>query len=151
SFVMVAAKHKGYTFKQVETLFENRRAGKSFLDNAPVKPILRSFVDIGRALVEYRLKPARSSDLRPFLVEQRPLNRSAPRSTFRRVYFDGYLSLFGATHWMMTKDVATHFSDLEDSQWLSNEALRELQERKLRKLVQHAHKHVPYYRDRINP
>jgi len=28
SFIMVAANAKGYTYKQVETLFENRRAGK---------------------------------------------------------------------------------------------------------------------------
>jgi phenylacetate-CoA ligase len=149
SFVMVAAKHKGYTYKQVETLFENRRAGKSFLDNAPIRPILRSFADIGRALGEYRFSPARSSDLRPFLDEKRPLNRSAPRSISQQAYFDSYLSVFGATHWMMTKDVGTHFADLDDSQWLSLDEMRELQERKLRKLVHHAHKHVPYYRDRM--
>ncbi len=149
SFIMVAAHHKGYTYKQVETLFENRKAGKSFLDNAPVKPILRSFLDVARALGEYRFSPARSSDLRPFLEEKRPLNRSTPRPTVRRVYFDGYLALFGVTHWMMTKGVREHHRDLEDSQWLSPAGMRELQERKLRRLVHHAYKHVPYYRDRM--
>jgi phenylacetate-coenzyme A ligase PaaK-like adenylate-forming protein/glycosyltransferase involved in cell wall biosynthesis len=149
SFIMVAAHHKGYTYKQVETRFEHRRAGKSFLDNAPVKPILKSFVDVGRALGEYRFRPARSSDLRPFLDDARPLNRSATRPVGRRLYFDGYLSVFGATHWMMTKEVGPHFADLDDSQWLSAEAMRELQERKLRRLVGHAYKHVPYYRDRM--
>jgi phenylacetate-CoA ligase len=149
SFIMVAAHHKGYAYKQVETRCEQRRAGKSFLDNAPVKPILKSFVDVTRAVAEYRLQPARKSDLRPFLDEARPLNRSAVRPTWRRIYFDGYLSLFGATHWMMTKEVGQHFADLDDSQWLSREAMRELQERKLRKLVHHAYKHVPYYRDRM--
>src|SRR5438045_341714 len=39
SFIMVAAHAKGYTYKEVETLFENRRAGKSFLDNAHVKAV----------------------------------------------------------------------------------------------------------------
>src|SRR4051812_6896035 len=49
SFIMVAAHRKGYTYKQVETLFEPRRAGKSFLQDAPVKAVARSFVDIGKA------------------------------------------------------------------------------------------------------
>ena len=149
SFIMVAAHHRGYTYKQVETLFENRKAGKSFLDNAPVKPILRSFVDVGRAIGEYKFRPTRASDLRPFLDEARPLNRSAPRSSSRRLYFDGYLSLFGATHWMMTGGVRQHYEDLDDSQWLPREAMRELQGLKLRKLVHHAYRHVPYYRDRM--
>ena len=62
SFIMVAAHAKGYTYKQIETLFENRRAGKSFLDNAQMKAVARSFVDIGKALVEYRLAPAVAVD-----------------------------------------------------------------------------------------
>src|SRR5437660_1726936 len=45
SFIMVAAHHKGYTYKQIETLFENRRAGTSFLANHPVLPVVRSFLD----------------------------------------------------------------------------------------------------------
>lgn len=149
SFIMVAAHAKGYTYKQIETLFENRRAGTSFLANTPVKPILRSFVDVGRALVEYRLRPTRSSDLRPFLDEARPLNRSTPRPAVRRYYFGGYVATFGLTHWMMTRDVGTHLADLDDSQWLSLDGMRELQLAKLRKLVQHAHRHVPYYRERM--
>ncbi len=149
SFIMVAAHHKGYTYKQIETLFENRRAGRSFLSNMPAKVILRSFADVGRALVEYRLKPARSSDLRPFLEEKRPLVRSEPLPLRRRALFGAYMATFGATHWMMTRDVESHVRDLRESQWLTPDAVREMQERKLRRLVQHAYKHVPYYRDRM--
>lgn len=155
SFILVAAHHKGYTYKEVETLFENRKAGVSFLDKQPIKPILRTFVDLGRAVHEYRIRPARSSDLGPFLDEIRQtraepvLDRSPPRPLLQRAYLDAYLSIFGATHWMMTGDVATHLTDLQKSQWLSLDAMRELQERKLRKLVQHAYTHVPYYRDRL--
>ena len=78
---MVAAHAKGYTYKQIETLFENRRAGKSFLDNAPIKAVARSFVDIGKALFEYRLRPQSPSTLRTFLDRERPLvaRRAASR------------------------------------------------------------------------
>ena len=149
SFIMVAAHAKGYTYKQVETLFEPRRAGKSFLDAAPVKPVLRSFVDIGKAFYEYRLKPQSSSMVRTFLERERPLSRSTPQPAWRRLYWNGYLQLFGATHWMMTKEVGVQLDDLRESQWLSPEKMRELQEHKLRRLVLHAYKHVPYYRDRM--
>ena len=151
SFIMVAAHAKGYTYKQIETLFEPRREGKSFLENAPVKAVMKSFVDIGRAFLEYRLRPQSSSTLRTFLDRERPLSRSEPPrgGPWRRVYWNGYLQLFSATHWMMTKEVGTQLRDLRESQWLSPDKMRELQEHKLRRLVRHAYQHVPYYRDRM--
>ena len=56
SFVMVAAHAKGYSYKQVETLFENRRAGTSFLEGNTTKAVARSFVDLAGATWEYRLR-----------------------------------------------------------------------------------------------
>ncbi|HWE27368.1 MAG TPA: glycosyltransferase [Polyangia bacterium] len=149
SFIMVAAHKKGYTYKQIETLFENRRAGKSFLDNAQMKAVARSFVDIGKALFEYRFRPQSPSTLRTFLDRERPLVRDAPEPAWRRLYWNGYLSLFGATHWLITKEVGRQLEDLKESQWLSQDKMRELQLGKLRKLVLHAYRHVPFYRDRM--
>jgi phenylacetate-CoA ligase len=149
SFIMVAAHAKGYTYKQIETLFEPRRAGKSFLENAPIKAVAKSFVDIGRAVVEYRLKPKSSSTLRSFLDREPPLDRTQEEPAWRQLYWKGYLSVFGATHWMMTKEVGAQLRDLRESQWLSPEKMRELQEVKLRRLVRHAYHHVPYYRDKM--
>ena len=149
SFIMVAAHHKGYTYKEIETLFENRKAGTSFLADQPIRPTLRSLVDLGRALYEYRIRPARTSDLRPLLDEKRPLDRTPPRPLWQRAYLDAYLATFGATHWMMTGDVRTHLADLSQSQWLTLPEMEELQARKLRRLVQHAYQHVPYYRAKL--
>jgi phenylacetate-CoA ligase len=150
SFIMVAAHHKGYTYKQVETLFEPRRAGESFLAATPVGPIVRSFVDMGRALVEYRVKPQSPSTLRTFLDRDPPLVREPHEPSWRRLYFSAYLELFGATHWMMTKAVGEQLRDLKQSQWVSPARMRELQSAKLRMLLRHAYRHVPYYRDRMN-
>ncbi len=149
SFIMVAAHMKGYTYKQIETLFEPRRAGKSFLDDAPLRPILRSFVDLGRAFVEYRLRPQTPSVLRNFLDRERPLVREDPVPLVRQVHWRGYIATFGATHWMMTKEVDGQLHDLRESQWLSPDKMRELQEVKLHHLVRHAYRHVPYYRERM--
>ncbi len=149
SFIMVAAHAKGYTYKQIETLFEPRRAGKSFLDNAPIKVVAKSFVDIARAVGEYRLKPQSSSTLRTFLDRNPPINQSPPQETWRKLYWNGYMRVFGATHWMMTAEAGRQLRDLRESQWLSPEQIRDLQELKLRRLLHHAYHHVPYYRDRM--
>src|SRR2546428_14190763 len=86
---MVSADDKGSTCKEVGTLSENRRAGKSFLDNTHLKAVARSFVDVGRALVEDRLKPQLPSTLRTFLDRERPLARGAPESVWWSVEWAG--------------------------------------------------------------
>lgn len=156
TFVMVAAHAKGYTYKEVETLFERRKAGVSFLESQPVKPIARTLLDLGRGFLEYRLGPRRTSDLKRFAsaaattaASAAPAGGEIERTPTQKRHLDAYLSTFGLTHWMMTRDVATHVADLSRTQWLSPGAVRELQEEKLRRLVHHAYHHVPYYRARM--
>ena len=99
---------------------------QSFLDNAPMKAVARSFIDIGR----------RWSSIDFAHNRRRPCGRSsiAIRRSCVRAGADlaarllGRLSaLFGATHWMMTKEAGTQLADLRESQWLSPEKMRELQ------------------------
>ncbi len=149
SFIMVAAHAKGYTYKQVETLFEPRRAGQSFLANAPIKVVAKSFIDIARAVAEYRFTPTTPTILRTYLDRNPPLVPSEPEPLWRRLHWNSYLALFESTHWMMTKQVGEQVRDLRQSQWLSPERMRELQEEKLRRLVHHAYRHVPFYRERM--
>jgi len=59
-FVGVAAHANGYSSCHVETPFEPRRRGRSFLSDLPVVPMLRASVDIVRALREYRPRIART-------------------------------------------------------------------------------------------
>jgi phenylacetate-CoA ligase len=53
-FLGVAAHANGYSFCQVETVFEPRRRGRSFLGSLPLLVMLRASVDIVRAMREYR-------------------------------------------------------------------------------------------------
>lgn len=155
TFIMVAAHAKGYTYKEIETQFESRKAGVSFLENQPLRPIARTLLDLGRGFVEYRLGPRRTSDLKRFAsaaakaASGLPPTRQVERSPVQKLHLDSYLSTFGLTHWMMTRDVATHVADLSRTQWLAPSAVREMQEEKLRRLIQHAYRHVPYYRERM--
>src|SRR6266545_6168110 len=59
TFISVAAKAKGYRIHEIETLFESRLLGRSFMPNLPVKVISAVFLDTAKAFVEYRLSPKR--------------------------------------------------------------------------------------------
>ncbi|MCA9640964.1 MAG: glycosyltransferase [Myxococcales bacterium] len=149
SFIMVAAHAKGYSYKQIETLFENRRAGTSFLDGNAYRAAVRSLVDVGRATWEYRVTNRPPDTARQFLRRNPPRFEPKPRSPAKQAHWKGYMKAFNATHWMITKDVEDYYESLNRSQWLTRSQLRELQDEKLRRLVRHAYRNVPYYRERM--
>src|SRR5688572_2842157 len=57
SFVMVAAHARGYSYREIETLFLDRKQGQSFLEGQAVRASMRNLADVGTALWEYRLRP----------------------------------------------------------------------------------------------
>lgn len=160
SFVMVAARAKGYSYREVETLFEERRAGKSFLADMPFRPILSVLGDLPKALVEYRIKPPRQDITATFLEVARasdgasrsdgaPPAAARPPATGYGPRWTLYRQTFEQTHWMMRKEAFRHLEELDRSQWLDRAELKELQDLKLRRLIRHAYRHVPFYRERM--
>jgi phenylacetate-CoA ligase len=149
SFIMVAAHAKGYSYREIETLFENRRAGTSFLTGNTARVSARSVVDLGKALWEYRLKSAEGGQPEHFLRRHSVADRSAIPSATSSLLWRGYMSVFNQTHWMITRDVEQYYESLRRTQWLSSAQMRELQDEKLRRLVRHAYRNVPYYRARM--
>ncbi|MGE0328483.1 MAG: glycosyltransferase [Polyangiaceae bacterium] len=149
SFIMVAAHAKGYSYKQIETLFENRRAGTSFLDGNAYRAAARSLVDVGRATWEYRVKTRPPDTARQFLRRNPPQFEPKPRSPAKQAHWKGYMQAYNATHWMITMDVEHYYESLNRSLWLTRSQLRELHDEKLRRLVRHAYRNVPYYRERM--
>lgn len=149
SFIMVAAHAKGYSYREVETLFENRRAGKSFLDGGAYRAAALSMVDLARATWEYRFEHRVPDVAQQFVRRHTMVDRTRPRSARSRVAWQGYLRVFDRTHWMITRDVERYFDSLQTTQWLAPAQLRELQDEKLRRLVRHAYRNVPYYRERM--
>jgi phenylacetate-CoA ligase len=51
---------------------------------------------------------------------------------------------------LVGRPTLSYLRDLEKSQWLPAEALRDLQTQKLRLLARHAYRHCPFYRDRFD-
>lgn len=149
TLVRVAAEAKGYTVREVETLFESRLLGTSFMPRLPVRVIARSFLDLARGFVEFRLRPPRERPLAEFLAARPPARRDPPLRGWRRLLWRAFFATMPLHAWMITRRAEEHYHDLARTQWLGPRELRELQERRLRKLVQHAYLHVAYYREKM--
>jgi len=149
TFIMVAAKTRRYSIIELETLFENRRIGKSFLPDFPLKVILRSFVDIFNAWLEFGFSVFKNDVLEQFLRESPVAASSEPVPLWRRIWFGLFLLSWRFHHWTVTNTAGHYLGLLRKSQWMPQERIRELQDRKLRALVEHAYRHVPYYREKM--
>ncbi len=148
TFITVAARAKGFTVREVETLFQPRKRGISFISRFPLKIIAGTLVDLVTGLFEYRLR-------RPFscpettLLRQTTLIRNNENTLpgWRKWWWKVYLWLMPLHHWMITSRAGKFYDALQDTQWLSTEQIKSLQEQKLQRLIHHAYDHVAYYRD----
>jgi phenylacetate-CoA ligase len=52
--------------------------------------------------------------------------------------------------WMITRRARNYYQELQASQYLPVDKIRELQAKKLRRLITHAYYHVAYYRERMD-
>ena len=150
SFIMVAAHAKGYEYKEIETLFEDRRQGVSFLDGSKTFTVAaESFVDLAKAAVEYRIKAPPRDPAARFVKQHEVHAPPAPSPRKHPLRWRAYMDTFEQTHWMITSKVEEHYLTLNETQWLSTEQLGELQDEKLRRLVRHAYRNAPFYRQRM--
>jgi phenylacetate-CoA ligase len=146
SFIMVAAHVKGYSYKEIESLFEQRRQGVSFLEKTAQIAAAKSILDLGKAAWEYRVSQPPADVATQFLRRNPVVDRSASRDPLAMVRWRAYLAAFNQTHWMITRDVEHYYETLRKTQWLSAADTRELQDEKLRRLLRHCYRNVPYYR-----
>ena len=147
TFIVVSAYHKGYRIEEIESLFEDRKSGESFISALPVTMVLRSLSDLAKGFIEFRVLSRRTDILGDFLA-QHPRNRPAGRlPLLRRLYLRAFAALMPLHHWKLSSTALRYYYQLRRSQWLGAEEIGELQEARLRLLVTHAHRHAPYYRE----
>lgn len=149
TFIAISAVAKGYRVGEVETLFENRLLGKSFLPRFPVRAVVLSFVDIAKAFWEFRLFPKRENTLGVFLNQNPPRKSDRPLLGWRRAWLETFFLTMPLHKWMITRRARKFYFQLKRSQYLSPEQIQEFQEVRLRQLMDHVYHHVPYYRDRM--
>jgi phenylacetate-CoA ligase len=131
-FVAAAAKAKGFTQREVETLFQSRHAGTSFIKNWPVKLVTEVCVDTAKAFVELRLLRQPIDELEQFLRTMPSDQPPRPAGLWRQ---------------LITRRVRPIQDALTRTQWASPDRIRGLQDLRLRRLIRHAYQHVPYYRE----
>ncbi len=72
TFIAVSAHAKGYSIREIETVFETRLVGQSFIPSFPLGLILRVFADLAKGFVEFRLAPKQESLVADFLIRHPP-------------------------------------------------------------------------------
>jgi phenylacetate-CoA ligase len=150
TFIVISAHHKGYRVEEIESLFEERKLGESFIAAFPFKMILKNLVDVAKGFVEFRLLPARSDVLADFLSRHPPERPPQPLPLWRRLALRAFTLLMPLHHWKLSSGALRYHDQLRRTQWLAPEHIRGLQETRLRALVKHAYRHVSYYRDRFD-
>ncbi len=146
SFISVAAHAKGYSVLEVETLFESRYAGESFLGTGSLRVSLKALLDLIPSVREFRFgaRRRRSKAIGPKLNPRRARH---PYRGWRRLWFEAYFATMPLHKWMIHRSARGIYLDLKETEWLSKDELVALQQRKLQRLLQHAYVHVPFYRD----
>jgi len=148
SLIMISAKSKGYTIREIETLFESRLVGRSFIPRVPVAMIYKVLLDNIKAIYEYRMCDQHTTVLDEYLQNLPKLDPSQETMFgWRRMLFGLYVWTMPLHAWLISRNVRIYYEQLKRSQWLTPEQVREIQERKLRELIHQAYYHVGYYRD----
>ena len=147
TFIRVAAHFRGYSVREVETLFEKRLAGASFMSRFPASVVSVVWIDLAKALIEFRIVRKRENIIADFVKEkgvEAPPSRIEP---WRRALFGAFCATMPIHKWQIRRSARWYYDELNESQWLTPAQVRELQERKMRALVSHAYYHVPFYRE----
>lgn len=150
TFISISAKAKNYSVRQIETLFDVRRVGVSYLLGASFwKAAYQTFVDSVKGLFEFRLLSNYDHSLQEFINQNSALinHQEPPRAWWRRALFWVYRHTFLFHHWMITSQAVTYYDSLNLSQWLPPDKIKAFQEKQLRKLINHVYYHVPYYQE----
>jgi phenylacetate-CoA ligase len=151
TFIAVAAKSKGYSIKEVETLFRNRNLGQSYIQGFPGKLIAKALLDIVKAFFEYNIfYTSHEDDFETFVKahtgKDHPASRPATHYTgWRRLWFELYFATMPLHKWKITANAKRYYYLLKQSEWLKPAEIRDLQEVRLQHLVRHIYHHVPYY------
>ena len=149
SFIMVAAHAKGYSYKEIEAVFEERKQGTSFLEGRALAAAARCLVDVGAALWEYRVRTQPHDLSRNFLKKEGAELDEPPSLRASPTRFRAYATTLSRTHGIRARNAEGYYETLTATQWLSPEQIRDLQDEKLRRLVRHVYRSVPYYRVRM--
>jgi len=143
TFLGVAIRSKSLSVGEVETLFDERKSGVSFLSGfKSIRATFGTLLDLPIALKEYSRRTFREIPG----IEGLP-TYSIRLSAHRRILFEVYFLLFPLHTWLISRKVKSYYKILKSTEFSSRNQLREIQLLRLRNLLIHAYRTVPYYRE----
>lgn len=146
TFIAISANSKNMRINQIETIFNSRVYGKSFLPNFPIKTVCKCIVDIFFALYEFRIRKDKNYYLHNF-IESNNLQKKKfffdPSDLWLRFYCFT-IPLHG---WLISRDIYKYYHDLKVTQFCTKNQIEKIQLEKLRALLEHSYNHVEYYKE----
>jgi phenylacetate-CoA ligase len=141
TFIGVVARRKKYKVEEIETLFDSRESGRSFINKRNVLIILfKVLADFIPAFFEFRLIN------KPIHIGISKVSKFSQQGIRSKVYFHLYFSTMKIHKWIISSDAKWYYYYLKSTEFLGRQQLEELQTDRLRKLLHHTYQHVPYYR-----
>ena len=141
TFLGVAIRSMGYRVAEVETLFESRQVGKSFISGMKSLQIsIEALLDFPKAFLRYRKKSLKQISNIHFDKVTMKL------SIIQKIRFKLFFNTMPLHKWIIRKPAQNYYHWLKSTEFASREKLDLLQLERLQKLISHAYHHVPYYR-----
>ena len=141
TFLGVAVRSLGFRVVEVETLFESRQVGSSFISGLKsIKISTEALLDFPKAFKRYRKKSVRQISNIEFAVASQNLG------ILGRVRFNLFFGSMPLHKWIIRKPAKKYYFWLKSTEFASREKLESLQIERMQKLISHAYHHVPYYR-----
>jgi phenylacetate-CoA ligase len=149
TFIRVAIARENVSILEVESLFMPRRSGVSFLRGfASIKASLAIlFLDLPRAMAYFW--PSRYKEKSVLIPKKLKISSTIPLQDLhfaRKVLLELYFLTMPIHKWIIRRTARSYYYQLMRSQYFSRDEINCLQEERLRKLLEHAYRSVPYYR-----
>ncbi len=146
TFIRISARSKGYKISEIETLFQPRKTGVSFLDSKnSISIYLKVLFDIMLGLLEFErgLNPPSAI----FIKNYKYLTKSKIKDhlTWRKFLFNFYFFTLPLHSWLISRDTKIIYNILNRTQWFKPNEIYDLQNARLHNLIWHAYSNVPYY------
>lgn len=146
TFISVAARAKGYSILEVETLFQNRNAGESFINQRGARVSIAALADFPTAFSEFgRRRHPHGASVGP--RTSAPTPQRHPYRGMRRARFEVYFGTMPIHTWLISSRARDLYLDLKRCEYAGKDELAALQLAKLQRLLQHVRVHTPYYRE----
>jgi phenylacetate-CoA ligase len=147
TFIRISAISKGYLISEVETLFQPRKVGKSFLNEySNTVTYSKVILDLIRAKFHFRKKIR----VKSLLTQNQIIHQNQIENDYsgtRKILMNTYFASMPAHSWLIRSSVKNIYSELKKTQWLNSSEIKDIQNWRLEKLIWNSFLSVPYYRN----